>query len=680
MTKNIFLPLLFFITSITTLLAQKVPSSMEFAGIHLKITEGAKRDIQKDVDMLVRSPKHHNIKVDRARLYFPIIERKFRELNVPTDFKYLSLQESALISDAVSSSNAVGFWQFKKATAVSMGLRVDGVIDERKNIVSASRGAAKYLKRNNTLYFNNWLYTLQAYLMGEGGMMRVMDKSKIGANRMTINKKTHWYVKRFLAHKIAFEGSLNSNYLSENRLAEYTNTSNKTLKELSKKLGYDLEKLKDYNKWIKKGKIPSDKTYTVIIPVNQQSDSKLLALINDTNGAVTAKNNQATASAKKIAKAPLGKEVTIDAGADYPEVKRKTYEKKGIKYQLINGIPGMVVSNSNSATSIANKAGITLEKFKAYNDMKPFDKIQNGQVYYFKKKKKKAKIHFYVAKSGESMWEISQKFGLRLKKLLMKNRMDRAVDLKPGRVLWLRFIRPDDVEVQYKNVPTLEQGEKEPAVVSTPTTQIRQRGIITESVADDTIFEFEDTTSESKKISVPKSNTHNGKEASKLPEKEPIKIIKNKELQNVIDRKNPTPVDAFNIDEKVKFIEIAAPSATKKEGQLVHTITQGETLYSIARTYKVSVSEIREWNNLTKNDTIKFDQTLIVAANSTASPSKVTRFSNNKKTITHTVQEGETLYSIARKYAMSVAALKKLNKIEGNTINIGSEIKIYFKN
>ncbi len=655
---------------------------MEFAGMHLKITEGAKRDIQKDVDMLVRSPKHHNIKVDRARLYFPIIERKFRELNVPTDFKYLSLQESALISDAVSSSNAVGYWQFKKATAVSMGLRVDGIIDERKNIVSASRGAAKYLKRNNTMYFNNWLYTLQAYLMGEGGMMRVMDKSKIGANRMTIDKKTHWYVKRFLAHKIAFEGKLNSNYMSDNRMAEYTDTANKTLKEVSRNLSYDLEKLKVYNKWIKKGRIPADKTYTVILPVNQQSDPKLLALINNTNGAITAKNNQAVASANNIARAPLGKEVTTAAGSAYPKISSKRYEKRGKSYQLINGLPGIFVHNTNSATSLASKAGITLEKFKEYNDMKPFDKIINGQVYYYKKKKKKAKIHFYVAKSGESMWDISQKFGLRLKKLMMKNRMDRAVDLKAGRVLWMRFIRPGDIEVQYKNVPTLVETKAEPSLVSTPVParEKAQRGIITDSEEDDTIFEFEDRTTEIKEGATQNSDTNQNDESVKLEEKKRIKIRENKELQNVIDRKNPAPIDTFETDKTVKFIEIAAPSATKKDGKLVHTIKQGETLYSIARTYNITVSDIRGWNSLTANDTIKFDQELIVGAKYSASTSKVTSYSEDKRTTLHEVQEGETLYSIARKYTMTLDELKKINKLQNNNISIGSKLKVYPKN
>src|SRR5688572_16134864 len=107
----------------------QVPSRMDFAGITLIIHDDARREIQADVDALTKSPKHYNIKVERAKSYFPIIEKVFAEEQLPDDFKYLSLQESALIADAVSTSNAVGFWQFKDFTAIEMGLRVDREVD-----------------------------------------------------------------------------------------------------------------------------------------------------------------------------------------------------------------------------------------------------------------------------------------------------------------------------------------------------------------------------------------------------------------------------------------------------------------------------------------------------------------------------------------------------------------------
>src|SRR3954471_777033 len=143
----------------------QVPHKMQFAGLTLTIHDDARREIQKDVDALTLHPKYFNVKAERAKTYFPIIEKIFAEERLPEDFKYLCLQESALIPDAVSSSNAVGFWQFKDFTAMEMGLRVDKDVDERLNIVSSSRAAARYFKKNNAL-LNNWLYALQAYQMG----------------------------------------------------------------------------------------------------------------------------------------------------------------------------------------------------------------------------------------------------------------------------------------------------------------------------------------------------------------------------------------------------------------------------------------------------------------------------------------------------------------------------------
>ena len=204
----------------------RVPSTYEFAGIKLNIEEGARKQIQEDVDALTRNQTYFNRKVEKIDLYFPIIERVFREENLPDDFKYLAIQESALISDAVSSSNAVGFWQFKEASALEVGLRVDRNVDERMHITESSRGAAKYLKKNN-FFFNNWLYALLAYNTGPGGAEQHIDKKYLGKTKMEINKHTHWYIKKFLAHKIAFENEINKNYTPTLNLYEYDKAQNK---------------------------------------------------------------------------------------------------------------------------------------------------------------------------------------------------------------------------------------------------------------------------------------------------------------------------------------------------------------------------------------------------------------------------------------------------------------------
>ncbi|OZI09863.1 hypothetical protein BWI93_01555 [Siphonobacter sp. BAB-5385] len=125
----------------------QVPSRVTFSNLNVNLEPGARDIVQTDVYALLANRTTINTRLDRAVLYFPIIENILSEENVPNDFKYLVLQESGLAADAVSTSNAVGFWQFKKETATDYGLRVDDEIDERKNIHAATRAAARYLKK-----------------------------------------------------------------------------------------------------------------------------------------------------------------------------------------------------------------------------------------------------------------------------------------------------------------------------------------------------------------------------------------------------------------------------------------------------------------------------------------------------------------------------------------------------
>src|SRR3954467_10171571 len=98
---RIFAALFFAVTISAAAQTPQVPHKMSFAGMTLTIRDDAKREIQKDVDALTQSPRHFAIKAERAKTYFPIIEKIFSDEGVPDDFKYLVLQESSLVPDAV---------------------------------------------------------------------------------------------------------------------------------------------------------------------------------------------------------------------------------------------------------------------------------------------------------------------------------------------------------------------------------------------------------------------------------------------------------------------------------------------------------------------------------------------------------------------------------------------------
>ncbi|MBS1951379.1 MAG: Membrane-bound lytic murein transglycosylase D precursor [Cytophagales bacterium] len=375
--------LIFFGVAASHAQTPEVPHKMHFAGMSLTIRDDARREIQQDVDALVRPGRYYEMKVERAKTYFPIIEKIFSEENLPQDFKYLCLQESALVSDAVSVSNAVGFWQFKDYTAQEMGLRVDDEVDERMNIVSASRGAARYLKQSNT-YFNNWLLALQAYQMGTGGVRRSIGDKFNGDSHMIISSDTYWYVKKYLAHKIAFENAI----VGEPKLkVSLYEMSDKKLSRLASEVSIDENLLLEYNKWARRGLVPGDKQYSVAIP----SGSALA----DFNNLVI--NSPKASKAIPITKLPINENLTI------------------------NGLKIIVAQPGETVAGLAARSHIDISKFVNYNDISIDHEIKAGAVYFLEKKKKRSEVLIYKSKMGDDLWLVSQLQGIRLKNLKKLN-------------------------------------------------------------------------------------------------------------------------------------------------------------------------------------------------------------------------------------------------------------------
>ena len=404
----------------------QVPSQMNFADLELKITEGARREIQSDVDALTASAKFFYAKVNRAAMYMPIVEKVFEEEGLPDDFKYLAIQESGFISDAVSSSNAVGFWQFKKLTADEVGLRVDRKVDERKNIVASSRGAAKYLQKNN-FYFNNWLYALQAYQMGAGGAMEHLGDVKGGEKKMTIDKKTYWYVKKYLAHKIAFEEAINEAMTSQSSLKVYDNGAGKTLSEIGDEVKVEGEELEEFNTWLLAKRIPEDKPYAVIVPSH--------------------------AAVVTLAQADPRKSTVQEAAGDseLPSAgHRITLSEDAFRRIKLNDLQGVITNQEMTVDELADLLNFDPTRLISYNDIRPHDRIIIGQIYYTEAKRNKARIYYHTVQEGETAWMIAQNYGVKLSKLVKMNRLpSNSVDLETGRILWLKKKRPENTPVEY---------------------------------------------------------------------------------------------------------------------------------------------------------------------------------------------------------------------------------------
>lgn len=97
----------------------------------------------------------------------------------------------------------------------------------------------------------------------------------------------------------------------------------------------------------------------------------------------------------------------------------------------------------------------------------------------------------------------------------------------------------------------------------------------------------------------------------------------------------------------------------------VHKVKKGETLYSIAQQYNVEVEQLKRWNDVDANG-LSVGQSLVIRT----SPA-------NRDSIVHEVEKQETLFSISKKYNVSIAEIKSWNNLESNNLTVGQKLTIY---
>ncbi len=121
---------------------------------------------------------------------------------------------------------------------------------------------------------------------------------------------------------------------------------------------------------------------------------------------------------------------------------------------------------------------------------------------------------------------------------------------------------------------------------------------------------------------------------------------------------------------------LTIPGMIPETGELdTYIVKRGDSLWSIASAFNTSVNELRRLNNLT-TDVLQIGQVLQVPRQESITPPTVTPPTNS----TYTVQSGDSLWSIAREFGISVDALKEANNLTSNLLSIGQVLQIPGKN
>ncbi|MDX5338074.1 MAG: LysM peptidoglycan-binding domain-containing protein, partial [Cyclobacteriaceae bacterium] len=219
----------------------------------------------------------------------------------------------------------------------------------------------------------------------------------------------------------------------------------------------------------------------------------------------------------------------------YPRISGNTTKANQPNQITVNELDGVQAASTTSQSRFADEIGMKEKKFRKLNDMEEGERIETGKYYYTEKKKTSAEVETHVVQPGETLWTISQKYGIRLSSLKSKNRIRKDSDLKPGMVLNLQEPR--------------KRGEEIPRVQVSPATET-QRTVIAQNEPDPT----------------------------------------------------PAQVETTSKTEEKKY----TPSSS------YHTVSQGETLYSISKRYGVTVDQLKTWNKIGSQNIISIGQKLVI--------------------------------------------------------------------
>ncbi len=113
--------------------------------------------------------------LERSHAYLPLMKGTLRQRGLPQDLAFVAMIESGFSPHAVSTADAVGYWQFIETTANRYGLRTNWWLDERRDVNKSTTAASRYL---GDLYkqFGSWYLTASAYNMGEGRMQKLIKR------------------------------------------------------------------------------------------------------------------------------------------------------------------------------------------------------------------------------------------------------------------------------------------------------------------------------------------------------------------------------------------------------------------------------------------------------------------------------------------------------------------------
>lgn len=398
-----------------------------------------------------RKPSFTKTMLERKGVFFPLYEKYLKKYGLPDELKYLSLIESGLNPKVISRAGAGGLWQFMPKTAkLDFGLKMDEYVDERFDPEKATEAACKYMRQLYNI-FGDWHLVLAAYNTGPGNVRRAIRKCNGGQTFWSIYnclpRETRAYVPQYIgilymmhhadSHDIYAENIetaiphdtivLNT-YIDLDKFATLSNINLEEIQKLNPQILTHILPARTRNFQLK---LP--KSEMAFFRENRQSildsatkiPSTLIEKVMQTPGVVLASNKnedttntfqQTLASIPNETRTVFTREIVEDDMEDVvinKKPKKTTYivKKKDNLHQIAEHFDVDVydIKHWNHLANTTIQPGQKLIIFKESAVSTTVKYARSNQKE--KENVSKGKVRFHNVQDGDTLWNISQRYG-----------------------------------------------------------------------------------------------------------------------------------------------------------------------------------------------------------------------------------------------------------------------------
>ena len=325
--------------------------------------------VRKFIDQYTGRLRHSvSYMLGATNFYIPIFEEALALYNLPLELKYLPVIESALDPTAVSRKGATGLWQFMLSTAKRYDLKINSLVDERRDPIKASFAAAQYL---NDLYkvYGDWNLVIAAYNCGPTSLNKAIHRAGGSKDYWTIYpylpKETRGYVPAFIAANYVM------NYYCEHnicpmraRLIDGNDTvvMNKDLhlEQVASVCGVEMEKIKAFNPQYKTSLVPGN-SYDCILRLPSEAALKFIDL-GDSVYSYRSSELFTKRKTVEIDEAELEKQQN-SARRSYSSSRRRSSRSS-------RRSKSVTIKNGQTLSEIAEKYGTSVSKLRRLNGIK----------------------------------------------------------------------------------------------------------------------------------------------------------------------------------------------------------------------------------------------------------------------------------------------------------------------